>query len=202
MEIYSRYDAVRLFLDDKLIEERPTTRAEQFKASFKVPYAPGVLKAVGVQGGKPVAETVLRTVGEAAQVRLTADRTTLRADGQDLSYVTVEVVDKNGQPHPQAGHQVTFNISGPGVIIAVGNADMTSEEMYQGNQRKLFNGKALVVVRTSRTAGAIQPYGQRPGAQAGHAQPPVPAGPGNTDCVLMRGHVCLHERLRPDAVGL
>jgi beta-galactosidase len=155
VEIYSRYDAVRLFLDDKLIEERPTTRAEQFKASFKVPYAPGVLKAVGVQGGKAVAETVLRTVGEAAQVRLTADRTTLRADGQDLSYITVEVVDKNGLPHPQAGHQVTFHISGPGLIMAVGNADMTSDEMYQGNQRKLFNGKALVVVRTSRSAGAI-----------------------------------------------
>ena len=94
--------------------------------------------------------------GEAAQVRLTADRTSLRADGQDLSYVTVEVVDKNGQPHPHAGHQVEFKISGPGVIMAVGNADMTSDEMYQGNQRKLFNGKALVVVRTSRSAGAIR----------------------------------------------
>ena len=163
VEIYSRCDAVRLLLDDKLIGEKPTTRAEQFKTSFTVPYASGVLKAVGVQGGKPVTEQVLRTAGEATQVRLTADRVTLRADGQDLSFITVEVVDKNGQPHPQAGHQVTFNLSGPGAIAAVGNADMTSEEMYQGNTRKLFRGKALVVVRTSRSAGAIRLTASAPG---------------------------------------
>ena len=94
--------------------------------------------------------------GEAAQVRLTADRTSLRADGQDLSFVTVEAVDKNGQSQPNSDHPVTFSLSGPGVMAAVGSANMTSEEPYQGNQHKLFDGKALVVVRTSRSAGAIR----------------------------------------------
>ena len=93
-------------------------------------------------------------MGEPVQVRLTADRTQLRASGQDLAFVTVEVVDANGQPHPSAEHQVSFSLQGPGTIAAVGNADMTSEEPYQGNQRKLFHGKALAVVRASRTAGA------------------------------------------------
>ena len=154
VEIYSR-GAVRLYLDDKLIGEKPTTRAEKFKANFSVPYAPGILKAVAIQGGKPIAEAVLRTVSEPVRVRLTADRTSLRANGQDLSFIAVEAVDGNGQPDPNAEHQVTFGLKGPGVIAAVGNGDMFSEEPYQGNRRKLFHGKALVVVRTSRTAGAL-----------------------------------------------
>ena len=163
VEIYSRGEAVRLYLDDKLIGEKPSTRVERFKANFSVPYAPGALKAVALQGGKHIAEAVLRTLGDPVRVRLTADRTTLRANGQDLSFITVEVVDANGRPHPNAEHQVTFSLKGPGVIAAVGNGDMTSEEPYQGNQRKLFHGKALVVVRTSRTAGALALAASAPG---------------------------------------
>jgi beta-galactosidase len=163
VEIYSRGDAVRLYLDDKLIGEKPTTRVERFKANFSVPYAPGALKAVAVQGGKPIAETVLRTLGDPVRVRLTADRTSLRANGQDLSFITVEAVDANGQPHPHAEHQVTFRLEGPGVIAAVGNGDMTSEEPYQGSQRKLFHGKALVVVRTSRKGGSLTLTASAPG---------------------------------------
>ena len=163
VEVYSRAEAVRLYLDGKPIAQKHTTREERFKAHFSVPYAPGVLKAVAIQGGKPLAETVLRTVGDPVRVRLTADRTQLRANGQDLAFLTVEVVDANGQPHPNAEHQVTFTLKGPGTVAAVGSGDMTSEEPYQGNQRKLFHGKALVVVRTSRTAGALTLTASAPG---------------------------------------
>jgi len=114
-----------------------------------------VLRAVAFEGGRQIAESVLRTVGDAAQLRLTADRASLRADGQGLSFITVEAVDANGQLHPNADHQIGFRLEGPGSIAAVGNADMTSEEPYQGTQRKLFRGKALVVVRTSRRPGTI-----------------------------------------------
>jgi beta-galactosidase len=165
VEIYSRCERVRLYLGEELIGEKSTTRAERFTANFKVSYTPGVLKAVGIQGGKPVAEQVLRTAAEAVQVRLAADRSTLRADGQDLSFVTVELLDKNGQPLPDANHPVTFSLSGPGTIAAVGSGDMASEEPYQGTQRKLFNGKALVVVRTSRSAGAIRLTASAPGCK-------------------------------------
>jgi beta-galactosidase len=163
VEVYSRVEAVHLYLDGKLIGEKPTTRAERFKAKFSVPYAPGVLKAVALQGGKAIAETVLHTAGEPAQVRLTADRTSLRADGQDLSFITVEAVDANGELHPNAEHQVTFHLKGPGIIAAVGNGDMKSEEPYQGNQRKLFQGRALVVIRTLRKAGALTLTANAPG---------------------------------------
>jgi beta-galactosidase len=166
VEVYSRYDRVRLYLGDTLIAEKPTTRTEQFKAAFTVPYAPGVLKAVGVQGAKAVGETTLRTVGEAVQVRLTPDRTLLRADGHDLSYLTVEAVDGNGQPHPNADPEISFTISGPGAIAGVCNGDIASEEMYQGSRRKLFHGKALVIVRTTRTAGTIQLTATGPGLKS------------------------------------
>ncbi len=166
VEIYSRGESVRLYLDGKLIGEKPTTRAEQFKASFNVPYAPGVLKAVAVRDGKSIAESVLPTVGEPAQLRLTADRRALRADGQDLSFVTVDAIDATGQPHPNADHQISFTLKGPATIAAVGNGDMTSEEPYQGNQRRLFHGRALAVVRTSRTAGAITLTASAPGLKA------------------------------------
>jgi beta-galactosidase len=183
VEAYSRCEKVRLYLDDKPIGEKPTTRAEQFKATFSVPYAPGVLKAVGLQDGKPVVETVLRTAGKAVQVRLTADRTALRANGEDLSYVTVEAVDSAGLPDPNADHQISFTIGGAGVIAGVGNGDIASEEMYQGNQRKLFHGKALVIVRAARTAGAIQLTASGPGLKSAvvriqaQAAPPRPLAP-------------------------
>jgi beta-galactosidase len=157
---------VRVYLGDQLIGEKPTTRAEQFKADFRVPFAPGVLKAVGIQSGKAVAETVLRTAGAAAQLWLTADRASLRADGQDLCFITVEAVDPNGQPQPNADRRVTFSLKGPGVIAAVGNGDMRSEEPYQGNQRQLFHGRALVIVRASSKAGAFTLTATAPGLQA------------------------------------
>jgi len=166
VEIYSRGEMVRLYLGDQLIGEKPTTRAEKFKASFSVPYAPGVLRAAAIQEGKVIAESALRTAGEPARVRLTADRVSLKANGQDLSFVVVEAIDANGQPHPNAEHQVTFSLKGSGAIAAVGNADMWSEEPYQGNQRRLFHGKALVVVRSSRKPGALTLTASAPGLES------------------------------------
>jgi beta-galactosidase len=166
VEVYSRGDSVRLFQDDKLVAEKPTTRAEKFQATFSVPYSPGVLKAVALRDGKAIAETALRTAGEPAQLRLTADRASLRSGGQDLSFVTVEVLDGKGESHPNADHLVTFRLEGPATIAAVGNGDLTSDELYRGDRRKLFRGKAMVVVRTSRAAGALVLTATAPGLKS------------------------------------
>jgi beta-galactosidase len=170
VEIYSRGESVRLYLDDKLIGEKATTRAEKFKANFSVPYAPGVLKAAAVQGGRTIAESALRTAVDPVQIRLTADQKSLRADGQGLAFITVEAVDAQGQPHPNADHAVTFSLKGPGRIVSVGNADLTSEEPYRGSRRKLFHGKGLVVVRSSRTAGTLTMTATAPGLKGGSIQ--------------------------------
>ena len=155
VEVYSGAEKVQLFLNDKLIGEKPTGREQEFKAVFSVPYIPGTLKAVGMRGSRAVAESILATGGNASALRLTADRSVIQADGQDLSFVTVEAVDAQGQWQPDAGQEIHFSISGPGAIIAVANGDAASTESYQGDHRALFQGRALVIIRTSKAAGTI-----------------------------------------------
>jgi beta-galactosidase len=155
VEVYSGAEKVQLFLNDKLIGEKPTGRAQEFKAVFPVPYAPGVLKAVGVRGDRVVAESVLRTSGQETKLRVLADRKMVDANGEDLSFVTVEAVDADGRPDLQASQDVQFTITGPGVIAAVGNGDAQDADSYHSEHRKLYQGRALVVVRSSRKAGAI-----------------------------------------------
>jgi beta-galactosidase len=183
VEVYSGAEKVRLFLNDKLIGEKPTGRNEEFKAMFTVPYAPSTLKAVGLRGGNAVAESVLTTAGKPASLRLTADRSTVQADGQDLSFVTVEALDAQGQFQPNADQELQFALSGPGAIAAVGNADGRDTDPYQGGTRKLFQGRALVVVRTSKQAGPIRLTAGAPGlsdavvtieAQAAPPRPELP----------------------------
>jgi len=156
VEVYSGVEKVRLYLNEKLIGEKETSRSEEFKAMFAVPYAPGTLKAVGVRGGRTVAESILTTAGNPARLRLVADRTTLQAGGQDLSFVAVEAVDADGRFQPNVDQEVQLAISGPGVIAAVGNGDGKDENPYQGDRRNLFQGRALVVVRTQAQSGTIQ----------------------------------------------
>jgi beta-galactosidase len=79
----------------------------------------------------------------------------IRADGLDLCFVTVEVLDTDGRLNPSADHNVFFTIQGPGIILAVGNSNPTSEEMYVGNQRKVHRGRALVVVKSIQEPGDI-----------------------------------------------
>ena len=167
VEVYSGTEKVRLYLNDKLIGEKPTGRDEQFKAVFSVPYAPGTLKAVGLRGDRAVAESVLTTAGSPAGLRLMADRAAIQADGEDLSFVTVEAVDAKGQFQPNADQEVQFSISGPGTIAAVGNGDGQDEASYQGDRRKLFQGRALVVIRSSRHSGAIKLTAKTPGLNEG-----------------------------------
>jgi len=166
VDVYSGAPAVRLFLNDRLIGEMPTGREQQFKAAFTVSYEPGTLKAVGVSGGRTVAESVLTTVEEPTQLRLTADRATLRADGQDLSFITVEAMDARGRVQPNADQTVQFEIDGPGLIAAVGNGDGASDAPYQGSRRKLFHGRALVVIRMSTTPGTVHIKASAPGLTA------------------------------------
>ena len=166
VEVYSGAEKVRLYLNDKLIGEKPTGREQEFKAAFSVPYEKGTLKAAGIRGDREVAESVLTTAGPAARLRLTADRTTVNADGEDLSFVTIEAVDANGRWIPQADAEVHFSIEGPGKIAAVGSGDGTSTESYQGDQRELYEGRALAIIRTSRAAGTIRLTAKAEGLEA------------------------------------
>jgi beta-galactosidase len=156
VDVYSNYDKVRLYLNDKLLEEKPTSKNEKYCASFIVPFAPGTLKAAGVQGDIVVGEYVLRTAGDPAKIRLAPDRANIQADSQDLSYVTVEVLDKDDRIQPNADNIIKFSISGPGTIAGMDNGDMRDEEPYKGDRRKVFHGRAIVVIRASNKSGDVE----------------------------------------------
>lgn len=156
VEVYSKYPKVRLYLNNKLIGEQATAREQQFKATFSVPYAAGLIKAVGVEDNKETGSAILKTAGDAAKIKLIADRKEILANGQDLSYITIELTDKEGTIQPNATNRLHFKIEGPGVIAGVDNADLKDFEQYVGNTRKAWKGKALVVIKSKHEAGDIK----------------------------------------------
>ena len=152
---YSACDSVQLFLNNKLIGTKVTSRATEFKATWKVPYQKGTLKTVGYNRGVIAAERQLITASKPTKIRLSSDRTTIKADGQDLSYITVEITDNNGILNPQFNNLINFKIEGEGTIAAVGNGNPTSVESFQQPYRKAYEGKCLVIIRSKKKAGQI-----------------------------------------------
>jgi len=118
-----------------------------------VPYEPGELKAVAYSGDKKIGEAVMRTAGAPATLRLTPDRTKLSASGDDLCYVLVEAVDADGNECPLADNLVQFKVNGPAEIAGVGNGNPMSLEANQADHRKLFFGKAMLIVRATEGEG-------------------------------------------------
>jgi beta-galactosidase len=103
-----------------------------------------------------VAESILATTGDPVRLKLTSDRTVLGADGQDLAFVTVEAVDEKGRLQTNSNQKVRFAVSGVGTLAAVGNGDGQSMDPYSGDTYRLFHGRALAVLRTSRHTGKIK----------------------------------------------
>jgi beta-galactosidase len=153
--VYSSCEQVELFLNGKSLGRKPTNRNSKFTAVWQVPYQPGTLKATGYKGKKQVSMSELKTAGDPVQIKLAADRLKIKADGQDLSYVTVELNDATGIRNPDAENPVLFSIEGPGTIIAVGNANPVSIESYQLPQRKAWHGRCLVIIKSEEKAGPI-----------------------------------------------
>ena len=109
------------------------------------------------------------TTGPAVSIRLSADRTEINADGEDVSLLKVEALDREGRPVPTADSMIEFTISGPGKIIGVGNGDPNCQESDKEPKRSLFNGLAQVIVQSTKSPGEIQVEAGRGGGQ-GHAQ--------------------------------
>ena len=156
VQVYSRYESVRVSLNGTMVDEKPTGRSEQFKAVINVPYAPGTLKTEGIVGGRIVATSEIKTVGPVAKLHLTADRNRIRADGQDLSFITVKSVDGDGNFQPNGDEEVTFDVSGAGALAGVANGDLNNADVYQAKSRKLFQGRALLIVRATHQPGAVE----------------------------------------------
>lgn len=156
VDVYSRYDSVRLYLNEQLVGEEPTGVGEQFRAQFRVPYQPGKLRADGILDGVVRADFEIESAGEPVRLRLSADRPTVRADGADLAFVYVSAQGEGGKWCPVADHAVRYTLTGPGRIVAIGSGDLTSTEPYNANPRRLYQGRTLVVIRTTREPGTLQ----------------------------------------------
>lgn len=156
VEVYSKYPRVQLFLNDQFVAEKPTGLKEEFKATFQVPYEAGTLKAVGIEDETEAKSCSISTTGKPEFIRLVPDRTTIAADGQDLSFVIVEITDADGNLVPNANFLLQFKVDGQGAIAGVDNASLKDPQSYLGNSRKTWNGRALVVLKSTRKTGQIK----------------------------------------------
>lgn len=153
---YSNCESVELFLNGKSFGEKKFSNTEDLHLEWKVPYSSGTLKAVAKNKGKTACTYEIQTAGPPAKILLKPDRTKIKADGKDLSFVRVEIVDREGRICPNADHLVKFRISGQGVIAGVGNGNPVSHEHFKASERKAFHGLCLAVIQSKDEKGTIR----------------------------------------------
>ncbi|MBK5247598.1 MAG: DUF4982 domain-containing protein, partial [Peptostreptococcaceae bacterium] len=154
VRVFSSYPVIRLELNGKIIAEQSVSDSSKFIVNFKVPYEPGVLKAIAMVNGIEVASKELRTTGAPAKIKLIADRKKIKADRNDLSYVKVEITDAQGNVVPNANIPVTFTVSGVGEIAGSGNACPYDMESFNNPVCKTYHGQALAILRPLKAVKA------------------------------------------------
>ena len=152
---FTNCDEAELFLNGNTLG-RQSRGENDFNLVWKVPFEEGALLAVGYRNGTEIMRREIHTAGEPAALMLAPDRSDIRADGTDLSFITVTVVDENNNPVPHAGNMVNFSVEGPGIIAGVDNGSQTSMEPFKADYRKAYNGKCLVVVKAGKEKGEIK----------------------------------------------
>ena len=155
VSVYSRCDTIRLELNGQIMGEQPSSATSKLTATFKVPYQPGELRAIGLIDGRVVAETKLETTGAPQHIKLTADRTRIKADRNDLSYVTVEVLDAQGRRVPNAEIPIHFTVDGVGELAAQASAVPNEPASFQAPVCKTFQGRCLAILRPTGQTGPI-----------------------------------------------
>lgn len=154
VEVVSRYPRIRLYLNDQLVGEQPTTEAEEFRAIVRTSYQPGTLRAVGVDSdGREVESATLSTASAPARIRLTADRTAYQADGEDVAFIAVEVLDAKGNVCAQSSDELTASLKGDASIAAFGTADLRDTTSIHAPQHAAWHGRAQIIVRAPRRGG-------------------------------------------------
>jgi len=158
VKVYTRYPSVRLYLNGNLLAEkkREEDRIHKYSAVFKVKYQQGELKAVGVDGDTEQESIILLTTGSPVGIRLVADRTELKNTRNDLSYVQIELIDKQGNIVPDADVKLELSIQGNGKILAAGNACPTDMESFRSLTPKTYKGRALAILQPLEDKGNMK----------------------------------------------
>lgn len=153
---YNTADEVELFVNGRSLGRSRKTDTRLHALWEGVAFEPGEITAVGYKDGVEIMRHTRVTAGEPALLTLTADRTTIEADGYDLSYVTIDCTDADGNFMPTAMNQLYLSVEGAGELVGVDNGNAAGGESLKGNHIKLFNGKALAIIRSLRgVRGAI-----------------------------------------------
>jgi beta-galactosidase len=151
---YSQADEVELFLNGKSLGVK-RKQGDDLHVSWKVPYQLGALKAVSRLNGKVVLTQQIKTAGKPTRIELVADRTIIKGDGNDLSFITARILDADGNLVPDADNLLKFSIVGPGTIAGTDNGCQTDLESFKSKQHKAFNGLCLAVVQSQQSKGQI-----------------------------------------------
>ncbi len=167
VEAYFDCDEIELFLNGRSVGKAPAGLEAKHRALFNVAFEPGELKAVALRAGKPVADAALTTTGAPHELRLKADRSRIRADRNDLAYITVELCDRDGRLVPDAADTIRFALEGPGEIVAVANADPRTLASYRGLEHRLWRGRGLVVLRPKGPLGDMVLHASADGVKPG-----------------------------------
>ncbi|CAL65022.1 glycoside hydrolase family 2 TIM barrel-domain containing protein [Christiangramia forsetii] len=160
--VYTNGDCAELFINGKSFGKKckkldSETSTDRFRLMWKdVTYEPGEVKAVAYKDGKKIGENNIKTAGKTSKISLTADRTSIKADGKDLSYILVEAFDKDGNPSPLADNELKIEVSGAGHLAGAGNGDPQSFEPFQNNKVNLFYGKAMIIVGSDFEKGKLK----------------------------------------------
>jgi beta-galactosidase len=151
---YSNLDRVELFVNDRSAGMQAVARDGHL--AWSVPYAPGAIEAHGYKGERLVARERRETAGPAARIALSADRTRLAADGEDLAVVTIAILDAAGRPVPDAGDAVRLELSGPAIVLGMGNGDPTSHEPDKTRTRRAFKGLCMALIQAKGPPGRVR----------------------------------------------
>lgn len=157
--VYSNGDCAELFINDtsqgkQCKKPNSNISTERFRLMWKdVVYSPGTVKAVAYKNGQIIGERILKTAKEPYRLQLTADRNTIKSNGQDLSYILIEAYDKEGSLCPLADHKIDITLTGAGMIAGVGNGNPQSFDPFKSKRVKLFNGKAMIIIKSGYHKG-------------------------------------------------
>ena len=165
-EVYSNCDEVELFLNGKSLGSKPKPDDDSPR-NWKVNFEAGTIKAVGKNGGKVVAEFELKTAGKPANLILSADKTKIADDWNDVVYVSAMVVDANGVVVPSANDLISFATTGSGIVAAVDSADNADHDPFQAKQRHAFQGRCFALIKANKATGRITITASAPGLEGG-----------------------------------
>ncbi|HEX6849672.1 MAG TPA: beta-galactosidase GalB, partial [Chitinophagaceae bacterium] len=167
VHVFTSGDEAELFLNGRSLGRKKKSEFEYRLRWDEVKYEVGALKVIAYKKGKRWAEQIVKTTGNAAQLMITADKNSIVANGEDLSFITIRVTDQNGLTVPEANNKVTFTVEGPGKVIATDNGDPASLVSFASPEREAYFGLLLAIVRAEKgKAGSIKITASSPGLKS------------------------------------